>query len=58
MNLMDLFAMSRTNRKRPIDEKMRSFEEAGEGAKRDPTSTTVKSVTPRIGGGSAGQFEE
>ena len=58
MNLMDLFAMSRTNRKRPIDEKMRSFEEAGEGAKRDPKSTKVKSVTPRIGGGSAGQFEE
>lgn len=61
MNLKDLFALRRGLEKKttPIDERIRDITEAGSGsAARDPKSTKVKSVAPRIGGGSAGQFEE
>ena len=61
MDLKDLFALRRSSRQKriTIDERVRAITEAGAtGAKRDPASTKVKSVSPRIGGGSAGQFEE
>ena len=61
MDLKDLFALRRSSRQKriAIDERVRAITEAGAtGAKRDPASTKVKSVSPRIGGGSAGQFEE
>ena len=61
MDLKDLFALRRSSRQKriTIDERVRAITEAGStGAKRDPASTKVKSVSPRIGGGSAGQFEE
>ena len=61
MDLKDLFALRRSSRQKriTIDERVRAITEArATGAKRDPASTKVKSVSPRIGGGSAGQFEE
>lgn len=61
MDLKDLFALRRSSRQKriTIDERVRAITEAGAtGTKRDPASTKVKSVSPRIGGGSAGQFEE
>ena len=48
------------NRRKALDERRVSINEAGTGtgAARDPKTTRVKIVTPKIGGAAGGQFEE
>ena len=60
MKIRDLFGTRKSMKTFSIDEKRRSLNEAGAGssATRDPKSTRVRIVTPRIGTGAAGQFED